>query len=43
MIGMLDSVFKIFYQIDVKKLIAYATVAEMHWLVLCMVSGQSPM
>lgn len=30
LIGMVDSVFKTFYQIDVKKVIAFATVAEMH-------------
>jgi NADH:ubiquinone oxidoreductase subunit 4 (subunit M) len=30
LIGLVDSVFKMFYQLDIKKLIAYATVAEMH-------------
>jgi len=41
MIGIADSVFKLFYQIDLKKLVAYSTVVEMHWLTLCIVSGQS--
>jgi len=40
-IGITDSVFKLFYQIDLKKLVAYSTVVEMHWLTLCIVSGQS--
>lgn len=40
-IGITDSVFKLFYQIDLKKLIAYSTVVEMHWLTLCIISGQS--
>lgn len=40
-IGILDSVFKLFYQIDLKKLVAFATVVEMHWLVLCFISGQT--
>ena len=43
LIGMTDAVFKIAYQVDVKKLIAYATVAEMHWLLICIVSGQTVM
>lgn len=40
-IGLVDSVFKIFHQIDIKKVIAFCTVAEMHWLLICIVSGQS--
>ena len=40
-IGMFDSVLKLFYQIDLKKLVAYSTVVEMHWLTICLVSGQS--
>jgi formate hydrogenlyase subunit 3/multisubunit Na+/H+ antiporter MnhD subunit len=28
--GLMEAVFKMFYQIDVKKLIAYSTVVEMH-------------
>lgn len=40
-IGLFDSVFKLFSQIDLKKLIAFATVVEMHWLTICIVSGQS--
>jgi NADH-quinone oxidoreductase subunit M len=40
-IGLLDSVFKLYYQIDIKKLIAYSTVVEMHWLLFCVLSGHS--
>ena len=40
-IGLTDAVFKLFYQIDLKKLVAYSTVVEMHWLTICIVSGQS--
>jgi NADH-quinone oxidoreductase subunit M len=40
---MVESVFKLFYQIDLKKLVAYSTVVEMHWLVICVISGQSPL
>lgn len=40
-IGIVDAVFKLFYQIDLKKLVAYSTVIEMHWLTICVVSGQS--
>jgi NADH:ubiquinone oxidoreductase subunit 4 (subunit M) len=38
---MVDAIFKLFYQIDLKKLVAYSTVIEMHWLTICVVSGQS--
>lgn len=41
LIGIIDSVFKLFYQIDLKKLVAYSTVLEMHWLVICVISGYS--
>ena len=41
LIGISDAVFKLFYQIDLKKLVAYSTVVEMHWLVICIVSGQT--
>jgi len=40
-IGIVDAVFKLFYQIDLKKLVAYSTVVEMHWLTMCIISGQS--
>ena len=40
-IGVCDAVFKLFYQIDLKKLVAYSTVVEMHWLTICVISGQS--
>jgi NADH-quinone oxidoreductase subunit M len=43
LIGIIDSSFKLYYQIDLKKLIAYSTVIEMHWLVLAIMSGQSVM
>lgn len=42
-IGLTDASFKLFYQIDLKKLVAYSTVVEMHWLTACVVSGQSPL
>lgn len=41
LIGILDSVLKLFYQVDLKKLVAYSTVVEMHWLTMCVVCGQS--
>lgn len=41
LIGITDSVFKLFYQIDLKKLVAYSTVVEMHWLTICVISGQT--
>ena len=40
-VGITDAVFKLFYQIDLKKLVAYSTVVEMHWLTICVISGQS--
>ena len=40
-LGIIDAVFKLFYQIDLKKLVAYSTVVEMHWLTICVISGQS--
>ncbi len=40
-IGIVDSVFKLFYQIDLKKLVAYSTVLEMHWLTIAIINGQS--
>lgn len=40
-IGIVDAAFKLFYQIDLKKLVAYSTVVEMHWLTMCIISGQS--
>lgn len=39
--GLMEAVFKMFYQIDVKKLIAYSTVVEMHWLLICVLSGNN--
>lgn len=41
LIGITDAAFKLFYQIDLKKLVAYSTVVEMHWLTICIISGQS--
>lgn len=40
-VGILDSGLKIYYQVDLKKLIAYSTVMEMHWLTLAVVSGHN--
>ena len=40
-VGIVDAVFKLFYQVDLKKLVAYSTVVEMHWLTICIISGQS--
>lgn len=42
-IGIVDASFKLFYQTDLKKLVAYSTVVEMHWLTMCVISGQSPL
>lgn len=42
-IGITDAIFKMFYQIDLKKLVAYSTVVEMHWLTICIISGNSPL
>lgn len=43
LVGLADSVFKIFYQLDLKKIIAYSTVIEMHWLTLALVLGSTPL
>jgi NADH:ubiquinone oxidoreductase subunit 4 (subunit M) len=40
-IGITDAVFKLFFQFDLKKLVAYSTVVEMHWLIICVISGQA--
>ncbi len=42
-VGILDATFKLFYQTDLKKLVAYSTVIEMHWLTFCIISGQTPL
>lgn len=42
-VGVADAVFKMFYQVDLKKLVAYSTVVEMHWLTICFLSGNSPL
>lgn len=42
-VGTLDAVFKLFYQTDLKKLVAYSTVVEMHWLTICVISGHTPL
>ena len=42
-VGLFDSLFKMFYQIDLKKLVAYSTVVEMHWLTICIFSGFTPL
>jgi len=41
--GVIEVISRIFFQIDLKKLIAYVTVIEMHWLAVCMVTGNSPL
>jgi len=41
LIGFLDASLKVYYQTDLKKLIAYATVIEMHWLTLAIICGSS--
>jgi len=41
LIGIIDSSFKLFYQIDLKKIVAYSTVIEMHWLALSIINGYS--
>jgi NADH-quinone oxidoreductase subunit M len=41
LIGIIDASFKLFFQIDLKKLVAYSTVMEMHWLTICFLSGQT--
>ena len=42
-VGIVDTVPKLFFQRDLKKLIAYSTVLEMHWLTICVISGHSPL
>lgn len=39
LIGLIDSSLKIYYQVDLKKLVAYSTVIEMHWLLFAIISG----
>ena len=41
LVGFLDASVKIFYQLDLKKLIAYSTVIEMHWLVFAVLNGST--
>jgi len=41
-VGLVDASFKLFLQTDLKKIVAYATVIEMHWLTICIFSGSSP-
>ena len=41
--GVLEVISRIFFQTDLKKLIAYVTVIEMHWLAICMITGNSPL
>jgi NADH-quinone oxidoreductase subunit M len=40
-VGLVDAVFKLFYQIDLKKLVAYSTVVEMHWLTITILNSGS--
>ena len=39
LIGFFDASLKVYYQLDLKKLIAYSTVIEMHWLVFAALNG----
>lgn len=41
LIGLTDVTFKLYFQFDLKKLIAYSTVLEMHWLAIALISGQN--
>nr|YP_011027857.1 NADH dehydrogenase subunit 4 [Euplotes cristatus]UPM52067.1 NADH dehydrogenase subunit 4 [Euplotes cristatus] len=41
LVGFMDASVKIFYQLDLKKLIAYSTVIEMHWLVFAVLNGST--
>lgn len=40
-IGFVDASSKLYYQVDLKKLVAYSTVIEMHWLVIAVISGST--
>ena len=40
-VGILDVSVRLFYQIDLKKLIAYTTVIEMHWLLLVLLQSNT--
>nr|ACX30996.1 NADH dehydrogenase subunit 4 [Moneuplotes crassus] len=40
-VGFLDASSKVYYQLDLKKLIAYSTVIEMHWLLFAVLNGSS--
>lgn len=40
-IGSVEASIKLVYQIDIKKIIAFSTVIEMHWLALSIISGFS--
>ena len=38
-IGFFDASTKVYYQVDLKKLIAFSTVIEMHWLLFAVLNG----
>ena len=42
LIGVIDASFKMWTQVDLKKLVAYCTIQEMNLIVLCFVFGYSP-
>lgn len=39
LVGFVDSSSKLYYQVDLKKIVAYSTVIEMHWLTIAVVGG----
>jgi NADH:ubiquinone oxidoreductase subunit 4 (subunit M) len=39
LVGFLDASTKLYYQSDLKKIVAYSTVIEMHWLTIAIVNG----
>jgi NADH:ubiquinone oxidoreductase subunit 4 (subunit M) len=41
LVGLFDATLKVYYQVDLKKLVAYSTVIEMHWLLIALILGQS--
>ena len=40
-VGMLESAVRLYYQVDLKRLIATLTVLETNWLVLCLASDSA--
>lgn len=42
-IGICDGTWKLFIQVDLKKMVAYMTVVEMHWLCFATIGGYTPL